>query len=100
LPGFWGGPRNTRAAALFDVRVEADAGGFARLRWSKVEAWREWARLSEGCYVLRSSVTDCCPAAAALRAPFPGLLRNGHPLFCVDTAVVFLEGDAIIGIRL
>jgi len=41
--------------------VEADAGGFARLRWSKVEAWREWARLSEGCYVLRSNVTDWSP---------------------------------------
>jgi len=53
--------RNTRAAALFDVKVEADAGGFARLRWSKVEAWREWARLSEGCYVLRSNVTDWSP---------------------------------------
>jgi len=28
---------------------------------SKVEAWREWARLSEGCYVLRSNVTDWSP---------------------------------------
>lgn len=53
--------RNTRAAALFDVKVEADSSGFARLRWSKVEAWREWARLSEGCYVLRSNVTDWSP---------------------------------------
>jgi len=53
--------RNTRAAALFDVKVEADSGGSARLRWSKVEAWREWARLSEGCYVLRSNVTDWSP---------------------------------------
>lgn len=53
--------RNTRAAALFDVQVEADAGGFARLRWSKLESWREWARLSEGCYVLRSNVTDWSP---------------------------------------
>jgi hypothetical protein len=53
--------RNTRAAALFDVQVEADAGGFARLRWSKLETWREWARLSEGCYVLRSNVTDWSP---------------------------------------
>jgi len=52
---------NTRAAALFDVKVEADAAGFARLRWSKVEAWREWARLSEGCYLLRSNVTDWSP---------------------------------------
>jgi len=53
--------RNTRAAALFDVQVEADAGGFARLRWSKLEAWREWARLGEGCYVLRSNVTEWSP---------------------------------------
>lgn len=53
--------RNTRAAALFDVQVEADAGGGARLRWSRREAWREWARLSEGCYVLRSNVRDWSP---------------------------------------
>ena len=53
--------RNTRAAALFDVKVEADSSGFARLQWSKVEAWREWARLSEGCYVLRRNVTDWSP---------------------------------------
>ena len=53
--------RNTRAAALFDVQVEEDASGLARLRWSKVEAWREWTRLSEGCYVLRSNVTDWSP---------------------------------------
>ncbi len=33
----------------------------ARLRWSKVEAWRQWARLSEGCYGLRSNVTDWSP---------------------------------------
>jgi transposase len=53
--------RNTRGAALFDVQVEADAAGVARLRWSKVDAWREWARLSEGCYVLRSNVTGWSP---------------------------------------
>ena len=53
--------KNTRAAALFDVQVEADANGFARLRWSKLATWREWARLSEGCYVLRSNVTDWSP---------------------------------------
>jgi len=53
--------RNTRAAGLFAVRVEQDGGGYAQLRWSKSEAWREWARLSEGCYVLRSNVTDWNP---------------------------------------
>jgi len=53
--------KNTRAAALFEVRVEADTHGAAHLRWSRVEAWRQWARLSEGCYVLRSNVMDWSP---------------------------------------
>ena len=35
--------RNTRAAKLFDVRVEQDDAGRAQLRWSKSQAWREWA---------------------------------------------------------
>jgi hypothetical protein len=49
---------NSRGGRLFDVRVEGHAAGRAQLRWSKAESWREWARLSEGCYVLRSNVTD------------------------------------------
>jgi transposase len=53
--------RNTRAAALFEVRVEQDAAGLAQLRWSRSEAWQEWARLREGCYVLRSNVPDWTP---------------------------------------
>lgn len=53
--------RNTRAAALFEVHVESDAAGFARLHWSRSETRGEWARLSEGCYVLRSNVTDWTP---------------------------------------
>jgi transposase len=50
--------RNTRAAGLFEVHIEEAADGSAQLRWQKVEQWREWARLSEGCYLLRSNVTD------------------------------------------
>jgi len=53
--------RNTRAAALFDVEVKEDAAGGAQLRWKKLAAWRDWARVSEGCYVLRSNVTDWTP---------------------------------------
>ena len=53
--------RNTRAVRLFDVQVEVDAQGFTQLRWSKVESWRQWARRSEGCYLLRSNVTDWTP---------------------------------------
>jgi transposase len=52
---------NPRAAKLFEVCVEEDRAGFAQLRWSSAEAWRQWARLSEGCYVLRSNVTDWSP---------------------------------------
>jgi hypothetical protein len=41
--------KNTRAAGLFQVQVQADSNGFTRFRWSKSEPWRDWARLSEGC---------------------------------------------------
>jgi len=50
--------RNSRAARLFDVQVEVNSQGITQLRWNKVESWREWARRSEGCYLLRSNVTD------------------------------------------
>jgi transposase len=52
---------NTRAAGLFHVQVEADNNGMARLGWSRSEQWRDWARLSDGCYLLRSNVTDWTP---------------------------------------
>jgi hypothetical protein len=29
--------------------------------WLRREAWRQWARNSEGCYLLRSNVTDWTP---------------------------------------
>jgi len=52
---------NTRAAGLFQVQVEAGADGYVEFRWTKNEAWREWARRSEGCYMLRSNVADWSP---------------------------------------
>ena len=52
--------QNTRAAGLFNVQIK-DEEGAARIEWSKRETWREWARLSEGCYMLRSNVTDWEP---------------------------------------
>ena len=52
--------QNTRAARLFDVQVK-DVGGRAQIEWSKLENWRQWARLSEGCYMLRSNVVDWTP---------------------------------------
>jgi transposase len=52
--------QNTRAAGLFRVQIREEAGR-AKIEWSKLDKWREWARLSEGCYMLRSNVTDWTP---------------------------------------
>jgi transposase len=53
--------KNSRAAGAFEVKINADADGFAMCRGKKMDRCREWARLSEGCYVLRSNVTDWSP---------------------------------------
>jgi transposase len=50
--------RNTRAAGLFETDVVTGPDGGARLVWRRVSSWRRWAELSEGCYLLRSNVTD------------------------------------------
>jgi transposase len=50
--------QNTRAAGAFKTEVTTDASGGAALKWEKIEAWRTWADLSEGCYLLRSNVSD------------------------------------------
>jgi transposase len=50
--------QNSRAAGLFQTEVQTTADGRALLVWKKVEHWRDWAALSEGCYLLRSNVTD------------------------------------------
>jgi transposase len=49
---------NSRSAGLFETDVIQEQDGRARLVWQKVEAWRDWATLSEGCYLLRSNVVD------------------------------------------
>lgn len=49
---------NSRAARLFDVKIEEGDDGQARLTWTKKEALRKWATLTDGCYVLRSNVQD------------------------------------------
>jgi transposase len=53
--------RNSRAAGLFDVRVEKGEAGEAKIIWTKREQWRQWSRLSEGCYMLRSNIRDWTP---------------------------------------
>ena len=52
---------NTRAAGLIQVQVETKSDGSARLGWSKSELWRDWARLSKGCYLLCSNLHDWTP---------------------------------------
>ena len=54
--------RNSRAAGLFDVKVieveREGAKGFLKMTWTKKDEWREWAELSEGCYLLRTNLRD------------------------------------------
>jgi transposase len=53
--------QNSRAAGAFHVQIVPDANGLAKFRWKKVDRWRQWARLSEGCYLLRSNVMEWSP---------------------------------------
>jgi transposase len=52
--------RNTRAAGRYTIDFIEDATRPAglRLEWSVRPEWDEWARHSEGCYVLRTNITD------------------------------------------
>ena len=50
--------KNTRVARLFDVKVTTTEDGGARIDWSQIEATRDWATLSSGCYLLRTNVSD------------------------------------------
>jgi hypothetical protein len=57
--------RNSRAAGRYAIRLIEDtavAAGF-RLEWSARAEWDEWSRHSEGCYVLRTNVSDWTPEA-------------------------------------
>jgi transposase len=50
--------KNSRAAGLFEVEVHEAPDGRTTITWRKKEPWRDWAELSEGCYLLRSNVMD------------------------------------------
>ena len=55
--------RNRRAAQRFDIELTADLtrpSGLC-LAWSVRSQWDEWAQVSEGCYVLRTNVSDWTP---------------------------------------
>jgi transposase len=57
--------KNSRGAGCFDVEVKPldPAPGKAKLSvtWTPRNEWREWSRLSEGCYLLRTNLTGHSP---------------------------------------
>ena len=55
--------RNSRAGKKFQVKVRKDAsrGSGLRVDVKECSEWSEWARLSEGAYILRSNITDWSP---------------------------------------
>jgi len=48
----------SRAARLFRVEVRATDSGDAVVTWARHEVWNDWAELSDGCYLLRSNISD------------------------------------------
>lgn len=50
--------QNSRAAGLFDVDVRERDDGGTELAWKKVQVWQDFSELSEGCYLLRTNVSD------------------------------------------
>jgi transposase len=55
--------RNTRAAGRYRIWVTKDntRGSGLRLNWNVQPEWDDWARYSEGAYVLRTNITDWTP---------------------------------------
>jgi hypothetical protein len=53
--------KNSRARRLFTVEVKEREGGGCDVIWEKVEANRRWSELSEGCYMLRTNISDWTP---------------------------------------
>jgi len=57
--------QNWRASGAFTVTIQRRRGrGKARLKvsWKRDTSWSEWAALSEGCYLLRTNLTETDPA--------------------------------------
>ncbi len=52
--------RNSRAAGRYQIRVQDDPSRPAgvRVTWNAQAEWDEWAAASEGCYILRTNITD------------------------------------------
>ena len=50
--------QNTRASHLFDVKVLTKDKKFALIEWKRIKPATDWHELSDGCYLLRTNVTD------------------------------------------
>jgi len=54
-----------RASGAFEVKITPirPSSGKARLRvtWTRNRRWHDWAQISEGCYLLRTNLTDADP---------------------------------------
>lgn len=52
--------RNSRAAGRYTIVISEDKAGGAgvKLQWSKSSKWDDWAKLTEGTYILRSNIHD------------------------------------------
>jgi hypothetical protein len=57
--------RYWRAAGAFDVQITPLRAGTGRARlsvsWTRNERWQEWSALAEGCYLLRTNLTETDP---------------------------------------
>lgn len=55
--------KNSRAAGGFKIEVVEDktCPASLQLRWWRIEAWRQWSSLSEGCYLLRTNLREQSP---------------------------------------
>jgi len=58
--------RYWRAAGAFEVKIAKRKSSKGKMRlsitWSRRQSWSEWATLSEGCYLLRTNLTESDPA--------------------------------------
>jgi len=58
--------RYWRAAGAFDVKITKGKSAQGKVRlsisWQRRKIWSEWATLSEGCYLLRTNLTESDPA--------------------------------------
>jgi transposase len=50
--------KNTRAAGMYEIEVKQNEFDKLTLKYTKRQERRDWAKLSEGCYLLRSNIKE------------------------------------------